>query len=218
MILPTLHLRIERWKFNKEYGIYVSTLGNFKDRYKRRLPFKLKDGYCYIKTETANWKSAHRLVMLTWRPIPDAEELTVDHLNHNKRDNSIGNLEWVTKEENLKRAERDRLTLKKQKTSTIQDGENKYIIIDQAACKAEKARKKAERLASIKGYSIDGEGCYTKNEAIEKLVAMRGKDSRKPTVKAFKYLENGTNQEGRKVFGKHSVKHVVEIVYKEKTT
>ena len=215
MILPTLHLRIERWKFNKEYGIYVSTLGNFKDRYKRRLPFKLKDGYCYIKTETANWKSAHRLVMLTWRPIPDAEELTVDHLNHNKRDNSIGNLEWVTKEENLKRAERDRLTLKKQKTSTIHDGKNKYIIIDQEACKAEKARKKAERLASIKGYSIDGEGCYTKNEAIEKLVAMRGKDSRKLTVKAFKCLENGTNQEGKKVFGKHSVKHVVEIIYKE---
>lgn len=215
MILPTLHLRIERWKFNKEYGVYVSTLGNFKDRHKRRLPFKLKDGYCYVQTETASWKSAHRLVMLTWRPIPDAEELTVDHLNHNKRDNSIYNLEWVTKEENLKRAERDQLNLKKQKISTIQDGENKYIIIDQEACKAEKARKKAERLAKIEGYSIDGEGCYTKNEAIEKLVAMRGKDSRKLTIKAFKCLENGTNQEGRKVFGKHSVKHVVEIVWKE---
>ena len=35
MLLPTISLKIERWKFNKDYGIYVSTLGNFKDRYKR---------------------------------------------------------------------------------------------------------------------------------------------------------------------------------------
>ena len=215
MIFPTISLRIERWKFNKDYGVYVSTLGNFKDRYKRRLPIKLKDGYCYIKTETAGWKSAHRLVMLTWKPIPNAEDLTVDHLNHNKRDNSIHNLEWVTKEENLRRAEEDRLKLKKEKTTTITDGEVKYIIVDEEARKEEKARRKAERMASILGYSIDGEGCYTKNEAIEKLVAIRGENSRKLTKKAFKCLENGTNQEGRKVFGKHTVKHIVEIIYKE---
>ena len=33
--------------------------------------------------------------------------MTVDHLNHNKRDNSLKNLEWVTKEENWKRAKED---------------------------------------------------------------------------------------------------------------
>ena len=211
MIFPTISLRIERWKFNKDYGIYVSTLGNFKDRYKRRLPIKINNGYCYVKTETASWKAAHRIVMLTWKPIPNAEDLTVDHLNHNKRDNSLSNLEWVTKEENLRRAAQDVLIIKKD------DNKNntQYIIIDKGATQAEKARKKAERLAKIKGYSIDGEGCYSKEEAIERLVAMRGKDSRKLTVKAFKYLENGTNQEGRKVFGKHTAKHFVEIIYKE---
>ena len=111
MMLPTISLRIERWKFNKDYGVYVSTLGNFKDRYKRRLPIKVeKNGYCKVKTEaSAPWKFAHRLVMLTWKPIPDAENLTVDHLNHNKRDNSVANLEWVTMEENLSRARRDQI-------------------------------------------------------------------------------------------------------------
>ena len=44
---------------------------------------------------------------MTWRPIPNAEELTVDHLNHNKRDNSLNNLEWVTRQENLRRARKD---------------------------------------------------------------------------------------------------------------
>jgi hypothetical protein len=112
MILPTISLRIERWKFNKDYGVYVSTLGNFKDRHKRRLPIKIEaGGYCKIRTEAPHgaWKYAHRLVMLTWKPIPDAENLTVDHLNHNKRDNSVANLEWVTKKENLARASRDRI-------------------------------------------------------------------------------------------------------------
>ena len=112
MMLPTISLRIERWKFNKDYGIYVSTLGNFKDRYNRPLPIKIEiNGYCKIKTEAPNtpWKLAHRIVMLTWKPIPDAENLTVDHLNHNKRDNSLANLEWVTFVENQARAKRDRI-------------------------------------------------------------------------------------------------------------
>ena len=109
-MLPTISLRVERWKFNKDYGIYVSTLGHFKDRHKRLLPIKINDrGYCLVKTEAPKqpWKLAHRIVMLTWKPIPDAENLTVDHLDHNKRDNSLTNLEWVTKRENQKRAAAD---------------------------------------------------------------------------------------------------------------
>lgn len=112
MMLPTISLRIERWKFNKDYGVYVSTLGNFKDRHKRRLPIKIEaNGYCKVKTEApySCWKFAHRIVMLTWKPIPDAENLTVDHLNHNKRDNSVTNLEWVTAKENQARARRDQI-------------------------------------------------------------------------------------------------------------
>ena len=107
IMLPNFILRVERWKWNKEYRVYVSTLGNFKDEHKNNIPVKINQkGYVYVKT-SYGLKAAHRLVMFTWKPIPNAESLTVDHLNHNKRDNSIYNLEWVSREENLKRAEAD---------------------------------------------------------------------------------------------------------------
>lgn len=110
IIFPKFNLKIERWKWNKEYRVYVSSLGRFKDEYKRNLPVKIssKTGYCNVET-SCGYKVAHRLVLLTFRPIPNAEELTVDHLNHNKRDNSLDNLEWVSKQENWDRAKADLL-------------------------------------------------------------------------------------------------------------
>lgn len=218
MILPTISLRIERWKFNKEYGIYVSTLGNFKDRYKRRLPIKIdQGGYCRVKTEVpkAPWKLTHRLVLLTWKPIPDAENLTVDHLNHNKRDNSLYNLEWVTQKENLRRAKEDSYI--DETTIVIKDKKVEYSIVDCEKYRAEKAAKKAARVASIAGYSLDGEGCYTKQEIIDKLVSIRGEQSRKLTKKALRQLESGANSTGSKTFGKNSVKHIVTIIFKEES-
>ena len=112
-ILPQFFIKVERWKWNNEYRVYVSNLGNFKNEHKQRLPIKINSsGYCLIKTE-CGYKRAHRMVMLTWKPIPNAEELTVAHLDHNKRNNSIENLEWVTKEENELRAQKDFILDKK---------------------------------------------------------------------------------------------------------
>ena len=106
-ILPKFIFNIERWKWNNEYRVYVSNMGYFKDEHKNSLPFLISDGgYILIKT-SYDFKRAHRLVMLTWAPIPNAESLTVDHLDHNKRNNALSNLEWVTDEENQRRADRD---------------------------------------------------------------------------------------------------------------
>ena len=109
MIFPSLILNIERWKYNKEYEVYVSNLGHFKDKKKKNLPIKINDnGYCAVNT-SVGYKRAHRIVMLTWKPIPNAEEITVDHLDHNKRNNALKNLEWVTYEENQIREKRDKI-------------------------------------------------------------------------------------------------------------
>ena len=106
----SIRLSIERWKWNADFGIYVSNKGHFRSRDKKDLPVKItQGGYCCVYCEgTVNaYRLAHRVVLLTWRPNGDAENMTVDHLNHNKRCNELDNLEWVTKAENLRRAGED---------------------------------------------------------------------------------------------------------------
>jgi hypothetical protein len=164
MIFPSIILKIERWKFNKDYGVYVSTLGNFKDRYKRNLPINVTNkGYCTVKTEAAGeWPKAHRLVMLTWKPIPNAENLTVDHLNHNKRDNSLVNLEWVTQEENLRRAERDYIVVDK-KGKIKKEGNKKVISIFSPKVSV------AEYRSHLMGYEINGKKCLIAEDMFEEV-------------------------------------------------
>ena len=108
MIFPTLHIEFEKWKFNKEYGVWVSNFGNFKDIHKRPIPKKIysQNGYVSVKTKHGN-RMAHRLVMYTWCLIEDREAFTVDHLDHNKRNNRVDNLEWVSQTENIMRANDD---------------------------------------------------------------------------------------------------------------
>lgn len=110
-----IHVCIEKWKFNKRYQLYVSNLGNFKDKNKESITPKVeKDGYlvipvCNNKRGEIKYLFAHRVVMETWCPKANMwkDKLTVDHKNHNKRDNTTKNLEWVTRKENLTRAAAD---------------------------------------------------------------------------------------------------------------
>lgn len=138
IILPKIKINIERWKYNKELGIYVSNMGNFKDSKKKDIKI-LTDSKGYLRIPTKKGvKTAHRIVMTTWKPVKNQEELTIDHLDHNKRNNSLSNLEWVTADENLKRAIKDfskefikgedRSKLKTQKKTylTMEDAVNDY--------------------------------------------------------------------------------------------
>ena len=117
-MLPKIHFEIEKWKFNDRYNIYVSNLGNFKSRSKEDIKLMVqKGGYlmvplCNNQRGITKYVPAHRIVMETWCPKQNMwkDKLTVDHLDHNKRNNKTTNLEWVSKEENQKRANDDLMT------------------------------------------------------------------------------------------------------------
>lgn len=107
-MLPNFCFSIERWKFNKDFEVYVSTKGRIKDKQKKIIKIVItNNGYCRVPTKKKGYALVHRLVMMTWKPTNNMRNLTVDHLNHNKRDNSLKNLEWVSKEENQLRARND---------------------------------------------------------------------------------------------------------------
>ena len=48
--------------------------------------------------------SVHRLILENFSPVEDMEKLQVNHINGDKKDNSLQNLEWVTCKENIKHA------------------------------------------------------------------------------------------------------------------
>lgn len=117
-----IHFSIERWKWNAEYELWVSNKGHFRTAEKREVPVQVgSTGYCmvYCGGNVHRHLLAHRVVMLTWKPTANAELLTVDHLDHNKRNNAVSNLEWVTLEENQRRAQADHIVVKVEGNSDL---------------------------------------------------------------------------------------------------
>ena len=114
-MFPTIKLNIERWKYNPTFELYVSNMGHIRNKSKADIAPKVApSGYLTVKVHGSinAYMLLHRVVMLTWKPTPEAEELTVDHLDHNKRNNALSNLEWVVAAENMRRAREDLITAK----------------------------------------------------------------------------------------------------------
>ena len=100
--LPSIHIEIERWKYHKELDVYVSSNGRIKDKHGKIQTVCACNGYLYYKG-----KRIHRLVAELFMPVSNSKDLTIDHKDHNKRNNCVSNLEWVSLEENIQRADED---------------------------------------------------------------------------------------------------------------
>ena len=132
IILPSIKFKVERWKYNEEYQIYVSSLGKFKDEHKKDIKMLIgSNGYCMVNT-WKGLKAAHRLVLMTYKPLESMDNLTVDHLNHNKRNNELSNLEWVTEQINLQKAKEDFIQLDINNQKQIKTGKLLFNNIEDA--------------------------------------------------------------------------------------
>lgn len=85
----------------------ISNYGRLWHKYKERFLNNNIDskGYLYKPLALKNGKACpcriHRLVMMTFNYIPGCEELVVNHIDGNKCNPYLYNLEWVTQKENI---------------------------------------------------------------------------------------------------------------------
>ena len=85
---------------NKSYE--VSNLGRLRNKHNKVIQKGNvnKNGYVDVSIEGQKY-CLHRLVLQTWKPIDNFEEMTVDHVNGIRTDNKIENLQWKSLEENV---------------------------------------------------------------------------------------------------------------------
>ena len=103
----------EIWKNIKGFENYkVSNYGRIKNKDNKILkPQKNTYNYMsiviykrqkYSKTIPKNFR-IHRLVLETFKPVKNMENLQVNHIDHNRANNNLNNLEWTTAKENCNR-------------------------------------------------------------------------------------------------------------------
>lgn len=87
--------------FNKTSSKWL--VGDFSSSYHRYT----------LKTDCGSLKVlAHRLVLKTFNPIENMDNLEVNHIDGNKLNNLVSNLEWVTRKENMIHAKENGLLIK----------------------------------------------------------------------------------------------------------
>lgn len=97
---------IEFWRDVRNYpGYEVSNLGHVRNKRTRRVlktSLNRRDGYCRVGIGGKH-QYVHRLVADTFFD-GDHEGLDVNHIDGNKRNNALPNLEWCTRQENIRHA------------------------------------------------------------------------------------------------------------------
>ena len=119
--MPKMRFSIERWKYCVAMDIFVSSEGRIRTPDGELQTLCAKENYLYYKG-----KPVHRLVIQTFNPVPNYANMTVDHLDHNTRNNCLSNLEWVTREENLRRAQEDNA---EHSPSNIVPAQDKSVLV-----------------------------------------------------------------------------------------
>jgi len=93
----------ETWTTARDFENYlISNIGNVKNSKTGRILKPSKSKYLSVSLNGCQ-KTIHRLVAENFITKPDGKN-EVNHIDGNKHNNNVENLEWVTRKENIKHA------------------------------------------------------------------------------------------------------------------
>ena len=122
----------EQWKQiimnGIEYDYLISNHGRVFSlkRQKMLKPRKHTGGYLKVKlfkNDKEKYFLIHRLVAIHFIPNNDEEKTEVNHIDENKENNHVENLEWCTREYNMRYGTR----IERQKKTTLDSGRGKRV-------------------------------------------------------------------------------------------
>ena len=105
---------MEEFKIIKDFPDYqISNQGKVKSLKRKKeiilKPAQYSNGYWFVTlTNSQKTKSCliHRLVLMTFNPVENMENLQVNHIDGNINNNFLKNLEWTTPKENKNHREK----------------------------------------------------------------------------------------------------------------
>lgn len=95
-------------KYDLKYDYYVNDNGSIYSKISNKiLNWSLdKDGYAKVRLMSTDGKrhrySVHRLILENFNPVDGMDKLQVNHIDGNKLNNNLNNLEWITPSTNNK--------------------------------------------------------------------------------------------------------------------
>lgn len=108
---------IKNCKYDLKYNYYITDDGKvWSEKTNRFLSTHLdKDGYVKVRLVSFDGRhtySVHRLLLENFKPIDNMDKLQVNHIDGDKTNNHLSNLEWTTCKENIYHAIKNDLRAK----------------------------------------------------------------------------------------------------------